>query len=138
MAFQHHLVIASRFDQIAGARRWLSEHARAAGFQDKEIANLALAATEACTNVIKHAYGCQPDKSIELQLVIDEVKLVLTIRDVGVKFDLEAYQPPDLDHPHVGGYGVHIIRSLMDEVEYDTSGKLGTALTLVKYRHAPS
>jgi bifunctional UDP-N-acetylglucosamine pyrophosphorylase/glucosamine-1-phosphate N-acetyltransferase len=43
-----------------------------------------------------------------------------------------------LDQPHEGGYGVYIIHSLIDEVEYDTSGEQGPTLKLVKYRVQPT
>jgi serine/threonine-protein kinase RsbW len=132
------LTIASRLPEIARARQWLRDQARAAGFTEREIHDLELVLSEACTNVIKHAYHGQPDYPIALRLVIDETKLVLVIRDIGTKFDLSAYTPPDLDQPRERGYGVFIIRSLMDEVHYDTTGERGTTLTLVKYRTRPT
>ena len=142
MAFMHssnssdlaNLVITSRIEEIDRARQWLSGHARSIGFPDQEVRQLGLVISEACANIIEHAYGGRPDGSIELRLAIDEAKLVLSIRDSGTKFDLQTYQPPDLDEARERGYGVFIIRSLMDEVTYDASGERGTVLTLVKYR----
>lgn len=132
------LVLESRVGEIARARRWLTDHARASGFRDDELNSLGLVMSEACANVIKHAYGGEPDHPIELDLTIDDTRLVLSIRDHGAtQFDLARYTPPDLDEPHEGGYGVFIIRSLMDEVSYDTSAERGTTLTLVKYRRSP-
>lgn len=135
---QAELLIDSRLEEITRARRWLTKHASAQGFSAKEVRNLGLAVSEACANVIKHAYGGQAGNPIELQLAIDRHSLVLKIRDTGIKFDLEGYQPPDLSEPHEGGYGVFIIRSLMDKVEYDTSAERGTTLTLVKNRSSSS
>jgi anti-sigma regulatory factor (Ser/Thr protein kinase) len=131
---QTDLVIDSRVEQVAKARCWLSRHALAAGIPEQTVRDLGLVVSEACANIIKHAYGGRPDLPIELHLAIEPARLVLSIRDVGTKFDLQGYQPPDLSEPHEGGYGVFIIRSLMDEVVYDTSGEQGTTLTLVKYR----
>ena len=137
MALEADLALDSRVPEIARARHWVSEHARAAGFSDAEVRNVGLAVSEACANVIRHAYNGEPDHPILLHLVADETRLELWIRDRGTKFDPEAYQPPDLDEPHEGGYGVFIIHSLMDEVEYDTSASEGTTLRLVKYRTHP-
>ncbi len=128
------MLIDSRVEEVARAREWLSERAGAEGFSDREVHKLGLVVSEACVNIIKHAYHGQPGNPIELRLSIDETNLVLTLRDVGDKFDLEEYEPPDLSEAHEGGYGVFIIRSLMDEVEYDTSAERGTTLTLVKHR----
>lgn len=124
--------------EVARVRRWLEDRARAEGFSSEDVRKLALVVSEACVNVIEHAYEGRPSNPIELSLTIDETSLVLKIRDVGLKFDLENYEPPDLSEPHEGGYGIYIMRSLMDRVEYDTSGERGTTLTLVKLRSAPT
>ncbi len=132
------MLISSQFEEISRVREWLGGHASAAGFSDQEVRGLKLAVSEACANVIEHAYKGEPGNPIELHLVVNEESLVLTIRDFGAKFDLEKYELPDLSEPHEGGYGVFLIRSLIDKVEYDTSNERGTMLTLTKYRLLPS
>ena len=138
LAVDAELAIESRVAEIARARAWVSEQARAAGFPDQTVSQLGLVVSEACANVIKHAYHGAPGHPIDLHLAVDDTKLVLSIRDVGAKIDLNAYEPPDLDEAHEGGYGIFIMRSLMDEMHYDTSSDRGTTLTLVKYRPAGS
>ena len=138
MTLQANLSLDSRVEEIRRARQWVTAHARAAGLSDTEIRNVGLALSEACANVIKHAYRGQPNHCIELQLNIDDVRLELTIRDTGTKFDLASYQSPNLNEPQESGYGIFIIRSLMDEVDYDTSTEQGTMLRLVKYRSGPA
>lgn len=134
MSVQSSLVIDSRVEEIGRARRWLGEHARQAGFPAKVVGGMGLALTEACANIIEHSYQGKAGGTIELHLTIDATRLVLTLRDYGRPFDLSQYKPPDLDQPHEGGYGVYLIRSLMDSVEYDSHGEQGTTLTLVKNR----
>lgn len=136
------LRIDSRMEEVARARRWLAEHAAAEGFSAAEVRRLGLAVSEACANVVEHAYGGEPGHDIELELRIDEESLTLCIRDAGRPFRSDLYVPPALDVPQEGGYGVHIIRSVMDSVEYDVSSGNGTTLRLVKRRggregHAP-
>ncbi len=131
------LTIESRMEEVARARRWLTRHASDAGFPEDEVRRLGLAVSEACTNVIRHAYGGEPGKPIELHLEIDETSLKIRIRDLGRRFDLTGYEPPDLSEPQEGGYGILIIRSVMDSVEYDASTGEGTTLTLTKHRPAP-
>ena len=134
MATRSELLIDSRVGEVARAREWLSDHAAAEGFSDGDVRKFGLALSEACVNVIEHAYRGEAGNPIELQLSIDDKALRLTIRDSGAAFDLDSYESPDLSEAHEGGYGVFIIRSIMDEVEYDTSGKRVTVLTLVKHR----
>ncbi len=138
LATRSELLIDSRVEEVARARKWLSDHAAAEGFSDGDVRKFGLALSEACVNVIEHAYRGEAGNPIELELTIDDEALKLTIRDSGAAFDLERYDPPDLSEPHEGGYGVFIIHSIMDEVTYDTSGQRGTVLTLVKRRPSPT
>ena len=128
------LVIQSRLDAVADARRWATERIRAARLGEAVIFSVELALSEALTNVIRHAYGGDENQEVRLSLVIDDEKLSLTIRDFGKKFDPISYIPPDLDVPAEGGYGVYLIHELMDQVIYDTSLPEGTRLSLIKYR----
>ena len=129
------LVIDSQVDELARARGWLTEHAHAADVEERMLQEMHLVLSEACANVIRHAYKGQAGQPIELHVAIDDEKVVLQIRDQGIPFDAAAYKPPDLDEPHEGGYGVFIIQSLMDEVNSDTSSGVGTTLRMVKYRN---
>jgi serine/threonine-protein kinase RsbW len=126
------LVIESKLDAIAEARRWLAKLAGQAGFTPQEVSDLKLVLTEACSNIVKHAYQGEAGHEIVLSLSIAEDELALTIQDFGRKIDLSKYQEPDLDVPHEGGYGIYIIETLMDGVEYDTSPQTGTILNMIK------
>lgn len=128
------LVIKSRLDRVAEARRWVAHQARSAGFDHDTVSELELVISEALSNVVKHAYGGNEGHEIHLSVTIDDEKLSLTIRDFGQRFDPTTYTPPDLDNPAEGGYGVYLIQELMDEVTYDTSLPEGTRLSMVKYR----
>jgi len=126
--------IESRVEEVARARRWLAEHALAAGFPEDETRRVGLALSEACTNVIEHAYGGQPGHHIDLQLDVDAERLTVRVRDTGRPFDPASYRPPDLSRAHESGYGVHLMRSIMDEVRYAPSEEGGTQLTMVRLR----
>ncbi len=128
------LRIESRVEEVSRARRWLVEHALAAGFPEEETRRLGLAISEACTNVIEHAYGGRAGYAIDLELDADAERLVVRIRDTGRPFDPSSYRPPDLSRAHESGYGVHLMRSIMDEVHYAPSPEGGTTLTMVRLR----
>jgi serine/threonine-protein kinase RsbW len=46
--------------------------------------------------------------------------------DHGAGFDLERVPEPDLDEHPEGGYGLYIIRKIMDEVAYSGDGTVNT------------
>jgi anti-sigma regulatory factor (Ser/Thr protein kinase) len=121
-------------EEVARARRWLTEHALAAGFPEDETGRVGLALSEACANVIEHAYGGQPGHDVDLELDVNAERLVVSIKDTGRPFDPASYRPPDLSRACESGYGVHLMRSIMDEVRYAPSAGGGTQLTMVRLR----
>ena len=127
-------VMPSRLECIDDARNWTSEQLRRAGFDEDSTFVLHLAMTEAISNVIRHAYGGAPDKEVHLTLATDEDGLRLGIRDFGAVEDPATFEQRDLDSPGSGGYGVHIIEELMDDVTRETPPEGGTLLTLSKRR----
>lgn len=82
--------------------------------------NIQLAAHETCTNIIDHAYAGNKHSRIIIHLALLEqpYRLVIDLFDTGRSFDLDLTPAPNLDQPQVHGYGLFIVRSLMDEVVY--------------------
>ena len=72
-----------------------------------------LAATEACTNAVRHAYG-PGDATFSLSAELLERELVLEVRDHG------AWREPRGRH---GGRGLQLIRAICAEVEIDRSAE---------------
>ena len=103
-------------------------------FNEKEVKNITLAVDEACTNVIKYAYDDRHNKKIVLTATVKKDRLEVTIRDFGKKANPESFTSRPLKEVRPGGLGLHFIKKIMDEVEYDTSSKIGTTLRLVKYK----
>lgn len=76
---------------------------------------------EILTNVVAHTTEF-PDEPIEVLLKRDPDKVLAVIRYRGVPFDPTAHPPPDTAAPlgqrPVGGLGVHLARTLMDEFRH--------------------
>jgi len=135
---QDQIVINSDIENITGTRHWAAQHAKAAGFDKNAVFAIELAVGEAVTNIIRHAYDNQPGHEIHLSLTIDDTKFGLRILDFGRKFDPANQPPPNLDTPREGGYGIYLMKQVMDEVIYDTTTlPQGTQLDLIKYRTTP-
>ncbi len=104
------------------------------GFPSDECNNAMLAVDEACSNIIKHAYHGPTAKPIlvTLRRLNDGIEVIL--RDYGIKADPKTIKPRPLDDVRPGGLGVHLIRSVMDKVEFENRKKEeGNQLTLTKY-----
>ncbi|MDZ7262628.1 MAG: ATP-binding protein [candidate division KSB1 bacterium] len=109
-----------------------------AGFRATDCNNIALAVDEACSNIIKHAYGGTTHQPILVTGSVFQDRLEIILRDYGKKADVEAIKSRQLDDVRPGGLGVHLIKSVMDKVTYDNTLKVGNQLSLVKYLSKPN
>jgi anti-sigma regulatory factor (Ser/Thr protein kinase) len=114
-------------------RAAISHLCEVTGFSDETQNGITLAVDEACTNVIKHAYSNQADRLIIIACKLLSDRLEVVIRDFGKKADFDKIRSRELEDVRPGGLGVHLIRSVMDVVDYDSSPARGSRLTLAKY-----
>jgi len=114
-------------------RAAMDEIADLAGFSRKECAKIILAVDEACSNVIRHAYHNVEGQPIYVTCRITPIKLEIVIVDLGEPADIKSIKPRPLDELRPGGLGVHIIRTVMDEVHYENLAKIGNRLIMAKF-----
>lgn len=124
------------FDNLDEIREFVGEAARQVGFSDKEIYSIQLAADEASSNIIEHAYAGVGDGKIEIDCRASENELTIVMRDHGKSFNPSSVPEPnvkaDLSERKIGGLGMYLMRKLMDEVSYESSLETGNMLTMVK------
>jgi len=89
-----------------------------AGFSDIAAHDIVLALDEALQNVIRHAYDGRDDGSIVIDIERHGPKLVFFVRDYAPPINVDKVRPRDLDDVKPGGLGTHLIREIMDEVEF--------------------
>ncbi|MDX6731083.1 MAG: serine/threonine-protein kinase RsbW [Baekduia sp.] len=126
------LTIASRFECIDEARRWVAERVRSAGYGDDPVGEIELALTEALANVIEHGYGGDGSGEIAVTVVAGGDSLAVRVRDWGHGADEVGFERRDLDDPGEGGYGVYMMEQLMDDVTREAQPDGGTLLTMIK------
>lgn len=130
------IVFDANFDNLDEIREIVAEAARRVGFSDKEIYAIQLAADEASSNIIEHAYAGVTGGKLEIDLSTSDNKLKIIMRDHGKPFDPSSVPEPnvkaDLSERKIGGLGMYLMRQLMDEVSYDSSPETGNILTMIK------
>jgi serine/threonine-protein kinase RsbW len=123
------------FEHLDEIRGFVGQAAREAGFSDKIVYSIQLAADEAASNIIEHAYAGHPDQSFELRCELNDDRLVMTFLDQGNSFDFSKVETPDvtadLAERKIGGLGIFLMHRLMDAVDYKVTDS-GNFLTLVK------
>ncbi|MDR3575945.1 MAG: ATP-binding protein [Anaerolineaceae bacterium] len=125
----------AELDNLAVIRTYVEETGLSLHAQAKAVGEIVQAVDEAATNVIVHGYQGQPGL-IEIEVEQENECLAVRIRDQAFYFDPTSVPPPDLTLPlnkrPMGGLGVHLIRTLMDEFRYAALSQGGNELTLKK------
>ncbi|TYT74669.1 GNAT family N-acetyltransferase [Desulfobotulus mexicanus] len=107
--------------------------ARIAGFADKEVLILELAAEEAFLNICIHAYpdGTPGDMLVSGELLEGELRLEFS--DEGLPFDPASLQIlRQQQQKEIPGLGLKLIHHAVDEVLWINRGREGKAMCLVK------
>lgn len=117
------LQIPSSTENLALIREFVTAVGVQAGMEENEIAKLELAVDEACANVIEHAYGHDPSKEVTVNASFDGDTITFKIKDTGKGFDPTQIKQEELEtliaKRKDGGLGMRLIKTLMDEVQYE-------------------
>ena len=134
---EYYLKIPSQTDNLELIREFVSRVAAKVGFDTEEVNRIELAVDEACTNVIKHAYEKDEKQSIDIAIQIDYKKFTVIVTDRGKGFDINKIKMPDmkeyLAEMRVGGLGIFLMNSLMDEVDFNAKPGVKNQVKMVKY-----
>lgn len=112
------LMLPARAENIAIVRHAFGAIGDAYPISDQMLADIKLAVTEACTNVVVHAYPDREDGPLEVHATVAGRELTIIVRDEGKGIS------PRPDSPGLG-LGLPLIASLADSVQlgHDGSGK---------------
>lgn len=85
---------------------------------------LQVALDELLSNIVRHAHGGgDEERMVEVQFGLHDGVLELMVSDDAEPFDPLAAPEPDTTRPAedkpMDGLGIHLVRKLMDEVEYE-------------------
>jgi serine/threonine-protein kinase RsbW len=128
MGEENELLAASAVEQIA----------RRLTFPPQAINQIKTAIVEACINASEHSHS--PDRKIYQRFRVESDKLVVTISSRGIvptnvgsnNAHLSKQESSDAVAEERRGWGLKLIRSLMDEVEFQRVDE-GTSLRMTKY-----
>ncbi len=98
---------------------------------ERERTLMVLGVDEACTNIIRHAYGLRDDQPIALSCEGRSDCVRLRLRDYGDQPDAEALRERRREIIRPGGLGLIMIRKAFDQIDYVLRQR-GTELVLTK------
>ena len=131
------LKLPSKTDNLELVRDFVADVARKAGFGTEDVNKIELAVDEACTNVIEHAYQHAEDQDINIDAKIGRNKLTIIVTDRGKTFAPKEIKMPNMEQYiaelRVGGLGIYLMKTLMDEVQYQKISGGKNQVKMVKY-----
>jgi len=118
--------VPSGMSDMSRLREALTRFYREHGIAADVGARVTLALEEIVVNVITHGYGGASDQVIDVRLERAGDIVTVTVADDAAPFDPLHAPPPDVSTPlaerAAGGLGVHLARSVMDELAYRREG----------------
>src|SRR5207248_1982265 len=117
-----HLVASNDLAEIGRIAPVIEKFCAERGLGGNVAHAVNLALDELLTNTISYGYGDATQHLIDIALTLTRERLTVTIRDDAAPFDPTTAAAPDLDakidERAMGGLGIHIVRTIMDQVEY--------------------
>ncbi len=107
------LKLPARAENVAVVRHAFGGFAEVLSVDEQTLADIKLAVTEACTNVVIHAYDADDPGALEVDASFDDERLTVVIRDRGRGI------VPRPDSPGLG-LGLPLIATLAESLELGT------------------
>jgi sigma-B regulation protein RsbU (phosphoserine phosphatase) len=111
------------------------EFAASHGLDDSIRRTVLLVLDDLVNNVVSYAFHSAADHDIEISVELSPHRLAITIADDGIPFNPFGINRPavdaSLEERDVGGLGIHLVMTLMDEYNYSRRGGKNV-VTIVK------
>jgi serine/threonine-protein kinase RsbW len=120
------MTLPARPEGVAVVRQALAGMADALDFDAGVLADMKMAVSEACTNVVVHAYE-DSDGVIEVDMTADDIGLTIRVRDYGS--GIQPHVNRSREVPALG-LGLPLIAALSDSFELHGSAGQGTEVRM--------
>jgi anti-sigma regulatory factor (Ser/Thr protein kinase) len=124
------LTLPARPENVSVIRHVLGAFAEALRLPDDLVEDLRLAVTEACTNVVRHAYPPDYPGPVEISIVPTEDLVSVVVADFGRGIGTST----DMKGP---GLGLPLIAAIADGVELEPIPGGGSRVAMTFARHRP-
>jgi anti-sigma regulatory factor (Ser/Thr protein kinase) len=124
------LTLPARPENVSVIRHVLGAFAEALKLPDDLVEDLRLAVTEACTNVVRHAYPADVPGPVEISIVPSEDLVSVIVSDHGRGIGSSS----DTNGP---GLGLPLIAAIADEVDLQPVPGGGSRVAMTFSRHRP-
>ena len=104
------------------------------GFEEADINCITLAIDEACTNIIRYAYGGEKCGRVILEIYQTDSEIIFRLTDFAQCIDKSCLEVKQKELLEPGGLGLQLIHQVMDSVQLMPPPKsVGNLLELKKF-----
>ena len=131
--------VPAKSQYVSVIRLTISGLATRIGFSYDEIEDLKIAADEAVTNVVHHAYNENEEGEVVIGCALFDHKIEIMVADYGDSFNFEEvklkigpyHEDENVALLREGDLGLYLMETLMDEVKLKNEG--GVTVFMTKY-----
>lgn len=126
MKMNKEIRIANNLEEISHLYEFIEELGEVLDLSSETTMNINLALEEAVANIIMYAYPEGEQHEILLKVTSNPQQLIFLLTDKGQVFDPTQVPDAEINLPieerAIGGLGIFLIRSIMNEVSYQRLG----------------
>ena len=120
---QHSITLTNDIQQVPQLADFVDMVCEEVGMDMAVAIQMNLAMEEAVVNVMSYAYPADTVGDVTIEAVTIADQLQFTITDSGIPFDPTAKAEVDTtlsaEERPIGGLGIHLVRQLMDSINYE-------------------
>ena len=129
----YQVIIKSDLNELVKIEQYTEKLVNEVGFSEEDKDSIAISITELVSNAITHGNNSNKNKNVTIDFEVTQKYLMVSIQDEGGGFNLNEVANP-LDPENLlkdSGRGIHIVRSLMDSIEYKNN-ETGSLVKIIK------
>ena len=116
------ITLKNQLSEIERLSQVLDEFGRLHDLPIRDLRAMNLALDEILTNVISYGYDDPHEHQITVRLSLTHGELTAEVEDDGRPFNPLTFPAADTENPvaerPIGGLGIHMVRKLMDQLDY--------------------
>jgi len=117
------LKLKNKKNEIRKISKLFVQRAKEIPLSQDTINDIAVSLEEILMNIMRHGYGESDDVSIHVKILFEKHHVKIKIEDTAKLFNPLNYKQVNLEqyfkeHTPGGGLGLHIVKKLMDEINY--------------------
>ncbi len=128
--------ITNKVENIMVLIQKFEDFATKYSIKEEVVQKINIVFDELLTNTISYAYSDDLEHEIEIKIKFYKERLIITIMDDGMPYNPFDRSDPDtslgLDDREIGGLGVHLVKLLVDDYQYEYKKQFKKNITSFK------